>query len=161
MRAGLVRPLEDGVAVGEEVGVGPQLLPSRHALNTKSGKPRELPMDSTLRELFRALPKTGELVFDCSNLRKLYEAVVRQAKLEDVNFHTLRHTFASHLAMAGVDIKTIQELLGHQTFEMTLRYAHLSPHHKKVAIEILDSRWAKTPAVQEAAIPEVRGPEIS
>ena len=84
--------------------------------------------------------KSGERVFDCSNLRKLYEAAVKNAKLEDVNFHTLRHTFASHLAMAGVDLKTIQELLGHQTFEMTLRYAHLSPHHKKVAIEILDSR---------------------
>jgi integrase len=119
-----------------------------YVLNTKSGKPRELPMDSTLRELFRTLPKTGELVFDSSNLRKLYEAVVKKAGLEDVNFHTLRHTFASHLAMAGVDLKTIQELLGHQTFEMTLRYAHLSPHHKKVAIDILDSRWAKVPVDQ-------------
>lgn len=52
--------------------------------------------------------------------------------------------------MAGVDLKTIQELLGHQTFEMTLRCAHLSPHHKKVAIEILDSRWAKVPISQPA-----------
>ena len=120
-----------------------------YVLNTKSGKPRELPMDSTLRELLRTLPKTGEKVLDCSNLRKLYEQAVKDAKLEDVNFHTLRHTFASHLAMAGVDIKTIQELLGHQTFEMTLRYAHLSPHHKRVAIEILDSRWtAKESAVE-------------
>ena len=124
-----------------------------YVLNTKSGKPRELPMDSTLRELFKSLPKTGDGVFDCSNLRKLYDAAIRQAKLEDVNFHTLRHTFASHLAMAGVDIKTIQELLGHQTFEMTLRYAHLSPHHKKVAIEILDSRWAVAPVGQSVVEP--------
>ena len=142
----LVAALHTGMRRGElkglvwkNVDLGTGII---YVLHTKSGKPREIPMDSTLRELFKALPKTGERVFDCMNLRKLYEAAVRQAKLEDVNFHTLRHTFASHLAMAGVDLKTIQELLGHQTFEMTLRYAHLSPHHKKVAIEILDSRWA-------------------
>ncbi len=116
-----------------------------YVLDTKSGKPRAVPLNSTLRELLRTMPKTGGKVFDGSNPRKLYESAVRTARLEDVNFHTLRHTFASHLAMAGVDRKTIQELLGHQTFEMTLRYAHLSPHHKKMAIQLLDSRWAKSP----------------
>ncbi len=50
----------------------------------------------------------------------------------------MRHTFASHLAMKGVDLKTIQELLGHKSLNMTLRYAHLSPGHKKKAVNILD-----------------------
>ena len=55
-------------------------------------------------------------------------------------FHNLRHTFASHLVMAGVDLRTIQELLGHKSFEMTLRYAHLSPDHKKAALDILGKK---------------------
>jgi len=42
--------------------------------------------------------------------------------------------------MAGVDLKTIQELLGHKTIDMTLRYAHLSPGHKRAAVEVLGKR---------------------
>lgn len=58
--------------------------------------------------------------------------------IQDFHFHDLRHTFASHLIMAGVDITTIKELLGHKTLTMTLRYAHLAPSHKVKAVDILD-----------------------
>ena len=49
--------------------------------------------------------------------------------------HTWRHTFASWLTMEGVPLPTVQKLLGHQTLEMTLRYAHLAPSHEREAVE--------------------------
>ena len=51
--------------------------------------------------------------------------------------HCLRHTFASPLVMAGVDLRTVQELMGHKTIAMTCRYAHLAPSHKLAAVERL------------------------
>jgi hypothetical protein len=45
--------------------------------------------------------------------------------------------------MAGIDIRTVQELMGHKTISMTLRYAHLSPDHKRAAIDALEQRFSK------------------
>ena len=52
--------------------------------------------------------------------------------------HDLRHTYGSHLAMRGVALKVIQELMGHATIEMTMRYAHLSPEARESAVQELD-----------------------
>ena len=57
--------------------------------------------------------------------------VVKKAGLENVTLHTLRHTFASQLVMAGVPLRYVQELMGHQCYETTLQYAHLSEEHVK------------------------------
>ena len=57
--------------------------------------------------------------------------IVKKAGLENVTLHTLRHTFASQLVMAGVPLRDVQELMGHRSFETTLRYAHLSEDHVK------------------------------
>jgi integrase len=57
-----------------------------------------------------------------------------------VCFHTLRHTFASRLAMAGVPLYTIKEAMGHHTIAMTERYAHLMPDTLREAMQVLEER---------------------
>ena len=67
--------------------------------------------------------------------------------IDPIGPHVLRHTFASRLVMAGVDIRTVQELMGHADITMTMRYAHLSPDHKRGAMEAMESRFpGKSPA---------------
>ena len=65
-------------------------------------------------------------------------SALKKAKMEGFKFHDLRHTFGSRLGMAGVDIRTIQELRGHKDIKMTMRYSHPTSGHKKKAVEILD-----------------------
>jgi len=95
---------------------------------TKSGKRREVPLnEESYAELVGLGPQESARVFEYESVRKAYEKAVRSAKLDDVNFHTLRHTFASWTIMRGVSLKELQELLGHGSLTMTMRYAHLAP----------------------------------
>ena len=57
---------------------------------------------------------------------------------QKVVFHTLRHTYASWLVMEGVDLYTVKELMGHETIEMTMRYAHLAPNKYTEAIKVFN-----------------------
>jgi len=59
-----------------------------------------------------------------------------------IGWHDLRHTYGSHLAMKGVPLKVVQELMGHATIQMTERYAHLSPETRRQAVAVLDAPLA-------------------
>jgi len=58
-------------------------------------------------------------------------------KVKDVTWHIFRHTYISRLVMAGVDLRTVQELAGHKDIKMTVCYAHLAPAHKLAAVDRL------------------------
>ncbi len=72
------------------------------------------------------------------NIRTAFERACKEAKIEDFRFHDLRHTCASWLVMRGRSLKEVQELLGHRTFAMTLRYAYLSPDRLREAVASLE-----------------------
>jgi integrase len=106
---------------------------------TKSGKRREMPINEAAYAALMSLgPKASGYVFTVRCTRAAYENAVEAAKLDDVNFHTLRHTFASHAMMRGMALKDLQEALGHATLAMTMRYAHLSPERLRKSFALLD-----------------------
>jgi integrase len=67
--------------------------------------------------------------------RPWFEDAVKKAGVRDFRFHDLRHTFASRLVMRNVDIRTVQELLGHKSINVTMKYSHLADDHRKAAVE--------------------------
>ena len=116
----------------------------------KNGEARHVPLTSTVRTILSHRPRPLDgtaLVFPNSEghrdlrwAKKTVPGALRAAQIEDFRFHDLRHTFASRLAMEAVDLMTIRELMGHKTMAMTLRYSHLSPGHRRTAIERLVTR---------------------
>jgi integrase len=118
----------------------------------KNGESRTVPMNEVLTTTLKAVKlhsADGERVF-CNrqgtpyrSFRTAFERAVRLAGIADFTFHDLRHTFASRLVMAGVDLPTVKELLGRKDISMTMRYAHLSSDHKQAAVKKLE----KVPAI--------------
>ena len=112
---------------------------------TKNGDPRCNPMTKRLEQALREWKhgpgsRKDGLVFGPQQWRTAFERAKKLAGLgKDVVFHTLRHTYISRLVMADVNIRTVQELAGHRTITMTMRYAHLGPEHKRRAVGLLDA----------------------
>jgi integrase len=135
---------------------------------TKTNESRQVPINDTLAALFKKLREQrgfgSEYVFTFSrkdkkkkdaqgnlinviqnepgdrinSVKVSFSAAIRRAKIQDLRFHDLRHTFASHFVMRGGSLKDLQEILGHKTMTMTLRYSHLSQDHKMKAINLLN-----------------------
>ena len=113
---------------------------------SKNGETRHAPLNSAalaaLTELRKRGEGTGRVIRNpqgepLAGPRYWFEPAVSRAKIRAFSWHCLRHTFASRLVMAGVDLRTVQELLGHKSIAMTVRYSHLSPTHTLAAVERL------------------------
>lgn len=112
-------------------------------ITAKSGKTRHIPLNNEAIDVLSgwyAQRKDSELVFPSNdggrmdNISTSWAKLMKDAKIENFRFHDLRHDFASQLVMAGVDLNTVRELLGHSDIKMTLRYAHLAPEIKAAAV---------------------------
>ena len=112
---------------------------------TKNDEPRSVPLAGHAFELMLERSKVPridtDLVFPSPknpqnhfDFRRPFQIALKTAQIEDFRWHDLRHCAASYLVMAGVDMRTVGEILGHKTMQMTQRYAHLSPEHLKDAV---------------------------
>lgn len=110
----------------------------------KSDKTRYVPLNTTAVAVLKTWSRcttSDALVFpgadddtEIVDIKTTWKPLLKAAKISAFRFHDLRHTFASRLVMAGVDLNTVRELLGHADIKMTLRYAHLAPEHKAAAV---------------------------
>ncbi len=117
----------------------------------KTGE-REIPINSKLYDLLQTLKeenkktlKSNYVFCDKSGgmlktkLRDKLIDIAKQAEIPDLTkVHTLRHTFASHLVMKGVDLPTVKNLMGHSDIQTTMIYAHLAPDHLADAVDKLE-----------------------
>lgn len=113
----------------------------------KDGETRHIPLNSEAAEILKSWKQQpgmkSQWVFHgkdgkpLQNLRKSWIAVLKEAKIADFRWHDLRHTFASKLVIAGVDLNRVRTLLGHSDYKMTLRYAHLAPKDMQDAVDTL------------------------
>ena len=151
--------LHTGARASEIFNIKGQDLDFRNGLialrDTKNTETRYAPMTTDLREVLdRRKPENpGDYVFtdeDGGKIKEVTNAFERIVKRlgfnngvtdarQKVVFHTLRHTFASWLAIRGTPLFTIAKLMGHKTISMSFRYSHLSPDHKKEAVDGLEA----------------------
>jgi len=114
---------------------------------TKNGEIRKIPMNAPLTTALKNVKSSipsSEYVFSSGgnpfgDVKTAWWKALKETGIERFRFHDMRHTFGSRLGMAGVDIKTIQELMGHKDIKMTMRYSHPTPEHKKQAVKVLES----------------------
>lgn len=72
--------------------------------------------------------------------RTWFEEACVRARVKNFHWHDLRHTFASRLVMAGTDLITVMNLLGHKDIRQTQKYSHLAPGHEQKAVEKMGTR---------------------
>lgn len=157
----VITALNSGMRKGEILSLKWENVDTRHGFilldRTKNGERREIPISETLKTILLNITrrldipyvfydhKTGNRYQD---VKRSFSTAIRRARIHDFHFHDLRHTFASHLVMAGIDLTTVSRLLGHKTLTMTLRYAHLAPAHMVKAIDVLDTTLNGKPDIQ-------------
>lgn len=146
--------LHTGMRRGEQFGLQWKDVDLERGILTVRGKTgrRHVVANSNataaLRKLHAITGKETHVSPDADNdvkrdWRRWLEDAAKKAGVEDFHWHDLRHTFASRLVMNGVDIRTVQELLGHKSIVMTMKYSHLAPDHRQAAVEKMNPQEAR------------------
>jgi len=113
---------------------------------SKNGKSRHVPLNAealaAFQELYQRTGGEGPIFVSNHGERLLgprhwFEDAVQEAGIQRFTWHDCRHTFASRLVMAGVDLRIVADLMGHKHIQMTMRYSHLAPAHTLAAVERL------------------------
>ncbi len=119
------------------------IIQAKQDWQPKDNDLREVPLKNKFVKLLKKWKQNSnsEYVlgkkFTTEQLSSLFRKYARLAGIKDASIHTLRHTYASHLAMAGVDLYTIAKLLGHSDVSTTQIYAHLLPDILRNAVNKL------------------------
>ena len=115
-----------------------------HIPETKSGKPRDIPMNSLVFEALSERKQQGEFLFPntetkshVKDVKTAFKGACQRADIKGLRFHDLRHTAASKMIEAGIDLVTVSRILGHASIQMTMRYAHPTPENMRRAVEKL------------------------
>jgi len=109
--------------------------------DSKNYDNRTIPINATLLKTLSDLKKhsKSDYVFEGrKTIKRAWTNALKRSGIAHCRFHDLRHSFASRLVMARVDLVTVSELLGHKDITMTKRYSHPTPEHKIHAVESLN-----------------------
>jgi len=154
--------LYTGIRRGEQFSLQWQNIDLGRGIVTVTGKTgrRFVPVNTGARAAIEKLyAASNGSAFVCPAAKRLgqrdwsrwFEDCAREAKIDNFTWHDLRHTFASRLVMEGVDLSTVQKLLGHRSIVTTMRYAHLAPTHLQAAVERLCAKPTPTAIKQPSA----------
>lgn len=155
-RAIVITALNTGMRKGEILNLKWENVDLKHGFilldKTKNGDRREIPINSILRTVLQNLPRRLDVPYvfydpltgrPYKDIKRSFYTACKKAGITDFHFHDLRHTFASHLVMAAIDLTTVSRLLGHKSLTMTLRYSHLAPSHIAKAVKTLENTISK------------------
>jgi len=122
-----------------------------HIEDSKSGRSRDVPMNGLVVEAMSSIrqdsvyvfynPTTGEPIKD---IKTAFKTACKKAEIKGLRFHDLRHTAATRMVEAGVDLVTVSKILGHSSIQMTMRYAHPTPGNMRLAVEKLGEFYEQT-----------------
>lgn len=124
-------------------------------MNSKNGEKRTIPLNQTAFELLKEKARVSHIkskyVFatetgtkiDHQNLRRAFYKALEKAEISDFRFNDLRHTFATRLAQAGVDIYKLSKILGYRSIALKVRYSHHYPESLRDSVELLDRKAQK------------------
>jgi site-specific recombinase XerD len=142
LKDAFVVSIDTGLRVGELVSLKHSDILKEGVLvgESKNGESRLVPLTTRARDILESRKVLSNLFpKGTSWMRSPWDRVRNHLELDDVVWHTLRHTTCSRLVQGGVPLTHVKEWMGHKTIITTMRYAHLAPNHLQEMVGVLES----------------------